>query len=320
MAGDESAKARLSLKFAQTRLEEMNELTSIDQERAGLAINGYKNDLAAAFRHIRQITDTSIQTNLLIQASENMQNQLAFCDSVIDGNPTSSEPVNRASNLAINQQVHVLEMLSYHDNLQAAQMNFEAMENRIQRAQSKAGSAQYLTMQEVLLQYQQFTRLGEQILHNAQSSNNNITEIETLSIQSLSSHLDILDSISQNVPLEYQESIENCRQLTKQLENQARHRYQGQGNPDKGPDSGADESVSGTDEPGTNSNESGAKSGEPGRGAGETNSDADEPGSGAGEPGNGMGELSSGSGEPDSGSGESGNNPGNSGNSTGGSS
>ena len=317
VAGGESAKARLTLKFAQTRLDEMNELTIIDPERAGLAIDGYKETLDAALHHIRQIADTSAQTNLLIQASEKMQYQLVFCDNVIDSNPGSSEPVNQASDAALNQQVQFLEMLSLQNNLKAAQINLDAMKNRIQRAQEKAVSNQYQTMQEVLLQYQQFSQLGENILQNAQVSNNNGVEIEVLSAQALSDYLDILDSISQQVPQQYHESIETCKQLTRQFEIQAHHAYQEQGNPDTGYEDGAKESVNGKGESGTSSGEPGSGAGEPDSGDGEPDSGAGEPGSGAGEPGSGAGEPGSGAGKPGSGNGETNNDTGNTGNGSG---
>jgi len=311
IAGDESAKARLNLKFAQTRLDEMNELTSISPERAGLAIDGYKDDLDAAFQHIRQITDTLVQTNLLIQATENMQNQLAFCDSIIDNEPSSSEQVNLACNLSVNRQMQLLELLSQRNTLRATQLNLIAMTNRIQRAQEKVDSNQYYVMQEVLRQYQQFTRLGEQILHDAQASNSNIAEIETLSIQALSSHLDILNSISQNAPLEYQESIENCRQMTQQYQTLAQYTYQEKNSPNSetGGDygnsgAGHDEPGSGTSDPGTGIGEPGGGAGEPGSSFGEPGSGAGKPGSGSGEPGNGTNKSGNGNGEPGNGADE----------------
>ena len=306
IAGDESAKARLSLAFAQTRLNEMNELINVDPERAGLAIDGYNDDLDAAFKHIRKITHTSVQTNLLVQALENVQNQLAFCDSVIDGNPAFSEPVNQACSLAVNQQMQFTEMLAQHNNLKASQLNFEAMENRIRRAQAKAINNQYHIMHTVLLQYLQFNRLGEHILHNAQATNINIIEIETLSAKALSGHLVILDSIFQEVPLEYQENIETCRQLTRQFEEQARHRYQEQGGSDTGPASDTNKPGSGTGEPESNLDGSANNAGEPSSGNGEPGNGAGEPGDGTGEPGGNNGGPGSRIGEPGDGTGESG--------------
>ena len=249
IAGDSSAKAKLNMKFAQTRLAEMKQLANTDQEMAELAIGGYYRNLDAARQQIRRITDTSSLTHFLIEASEYIQNQLAFCDSVIDINPAYLGPVIEASTLAVSQQLQVLEMLAQQNILRAAQINLHTMQKRLQRAQAKAHASQYQTMQEVLLQYQQFNQLGKQILQNAQGSDNHIIEIEALSLQSLSSYIDILNSISQEVPQEYESSIVTCKQMTMQFQTQARHRYQEQGNPDVSTVSGIREPGSGAGEP-----------------------------------------------------------------------
>ncbi|MFC1947905.1 DUF5667 domain-containing protein [Chloroflexota bacterium] len=304
IAAGDSAKAELSLKFAQMRLDEMNELMKTGSEKVELAIDGYKRNLDSAVQHIRRIRNSSDQTNLLIQSTENMQYQLVFCDSVTDNNPAFSEQVNKAGNLAVDQQVQVLEILSQLNIQKASQINFDAMENRIQRAQVKANGNQYQTMEEALLQYQQFNQLGEHILHTAQASNNHNTEIETLSIQALSGYLDILDSISQKVPQQYQKSIETCKQMTMQFQTQARYSYQGQNTPDDGPDSGSNKPDGSADKPDGGAGEPGSGTGEPGSGAGEPGADPDEPGSGTGEPGSGTGEPGSGAGKPGNGADE----------------
>jgi hypothetical protein len=201
------------------------------------------------------------------------------------------------------------------------------MENRIQRAQAKAINNQYEIMVELLLQYQQYTRLGEKILHDAQASNKNKIEIETLSTQAHSIYLDILDNIFQEVPQKYQENIEDCRQIIQQFQTQAQHRYQEQGSSnseiggDKSdPSAGHGESGNRVDDSGNGTAESSSTANDPDSGTGEPGSNAGDPGRGTSEPGSNAGDPGSGSGEPGSGSGEPGNDTGNSGNGTGGSS
>ncbi len=237
IAGDSSAKAELNLEFAQTRLVEMSKLATRDEEKTELAVNGYRRSLDAARQQIRGISDASTLSDLLNHALEDVQKQTVFCDNAVDANPAYLGPVNEASTLAINGQVELLEMLAQRNILQAARINLDAMQNRLQRAQLKATGNQYQTMKEVLLQYQQFNQLGEQILQSAQASNNYNTEIEALSLQALSSYLDTLNGIAQEVPQEYQNTIEVCRQMTLQFQTQARYRYQRQGDSGPGPQS-----------------------------------------------------------------------------------
>jgi hypothetical protein len=228
-AGSSGAKAKLNLQFAQIRLEEMNKLAASNGERTQLAVNGYRNNLDGAREQIREVTNTSTQYTLLNQALEKIQNQLGFCDSVIDANPAYLEPVREASTLCVNDQVQLLTILAQQNNVEAADSNLAAMQNRLQRARAKAESGNYQTMQEVLLQYREFNQLGEQILQTAQATQNNDTEIEELSLAALASYVDTIDSISQQVPQEYRNSVEVCRQVTLQFQNRAQHRYQNQG-------------------------------------------------------------------------------------------
>jgi len=235
-AGSSAAKAELNLQFAQTRLEEMSRLAVSNEERTQMAVNGYRSNLDAAREQIRNIASTSTRYTLLNRALEDMQNQMGFCDSVIDVNPAYLEPVREASALCISEQVQLLTMLAQQNNVEAAQINLAAMQNRLQRAQAKAEGGNYQTMEEVLLQYREFNRLGEQLLQTAQATNNHNTEIEELSLAALSGYLNTINSISQQVPPEYRNSVEACRQATLQFQTQARHRYQNQGDAGTGID------------------------------------------------------------------------------------
>ncbi len=250
-AGSGAAKAELNLQFAQTRLEEMNKLAVSNEERTQLAVNGYRSNLDAAREQIRNITSTSTKYTLLNQALKKIQNQLGFCDNVIDANPAYPEPVREASTLCISEQVQLLTMLAKQNNVEAAQINLGAMQNRLQRAQAKAEGGNYQTMQEVLLQYREFNQLGEQILQAAQATKNNDTEIEELSLAALAGYLDTINSISQQVPQEYRNSVEACRQATLQFQNRAQQRYQYQEAPGTGqeglPSSNGDGSTAGQD-------------------------------------------------------------------------
>ena len=264
LATDSSARVELNLKFAHTRISELSKLADSSNEKAELAVSGYKGNLETAWQEIRKVTDTSAQAKVLGLALEAMQSQIAFCDDIIDNNPAYLEPVKEASNSSINQQVELLKMLAQHDILQAAQINLNAMEDRLQRAQAKASRNQYQTMQELLIQYQQFSQLGEQILQSARSTSNHDTEIEELNLQALSSYLDTLDSISQQVPQEYQNKIAACQQITSQFQKQVLQGYQYQGSPGSSleePNSGnSDSPATGQDSQGAPQNQDGTGS------------------------------------------------------------
>lgn len=227
-------KAELNLEFAQTRLEEMEKLADTEERKTELAVDGYRGNLEAALQRVQQVTGTSTLSILLDTALEKIQGQVSFCDMTIDAGPKYLQPVKEASTLGVNEQLQLTQMLAMQNSLRATQVNLYAMESRLQRAQEKANGNQYQLMQEALLQYQLFNQLGEQIMQGSSQDN---YQIEVLTLQALAGYLNTLDSISEQAPQEYRNSIEACRQMTLQFQNQAQYRYEHQGDSDRGPQS-----------------------------------------------------------------------------------
>jgi len=292
VAGGNSAKAELNLNFAQIRLVEMSKLVNKDEERVQLAIKGYQENLEAALVQIRMISDASALYHMFAWALEDMQKQMTFCDNVIDGNPAYFGRVNEATSLAINQQVELLKMLAQQDILQATQANLNMMQNRLQRAQVKASGNQYQMMEEALLQYQVFSRLGGRILQSSQVLQNHSAEIEALSLQATTTYLDTLNALSQHVPQEYQSIIETSRQATMQFQSQAGYGFQKHGTDSAQGNSRGDGGTSPGD--GSSGSGSGTSPGDGGSGSGSGTGQGDG-GSGSGS-GTGPGDGGSGSG------------------------
>jgi uncharacterized membrane protein YgcG len=228
VAGNISDKAKLNLRFARTRLEEMGKLTTGNEEKTKLALHGYQDNLDAAGERINSITDAPSLSSTLGWALENLNQQTAYCDSTIDTGAAYLQPVREANSLTIKKQIELLRILEQSEIAQAAQINIRAMQNRLQRAYAKAGENRFQVMQQVLLQYQEFNKYGEEILRRAQSMENHKAEIEALSLQALQEYLDTLDSIYLQAPQEYRNTIEACRQTTLEFQTQAGYRYRHQ--------------------------------------------------------------------------------------------
>jgi hypothetical protein len=275
VAGDNLDEAELNLQFAQIRLEEISKLAGGNEEIPDASLSRYRRHLAATGQQISRTSDTAVVASRLESSLVKLQNQVAFTDDIIDANPAYTAQVNEASTLAANEQVVLLGMLAPHNIQRAAQIDLDAMQNRLQRARITANGNQYQVMQTALLQYQQFSQLGEQILQTAQASNNYSTEIENLISEALAGYLDILDSILKQAPQAYQNNIEACRQMTSQFQTQAHNRYQQQGKPTMG----ADGSPSGVN--------SGSGTGQEGRNAPGYQGGNGTPGTTAPAPGNG---------------------------------
>jgi Domain of unknown function (DUF5667) len=235
MADNNAEKAELNLEFASTRLGEMSQLANRGSVKIDLAVNGYRNNLQAAVSDIQRVTNASILTEVLEKFSLKLEYQISLCDQVRDTQPANIKLIQEASSLAVNQEIDTLKRLVQQDNLKAVQFNLNIMQNRLQRAQVKANEQQYQTMQEALVQYQQFDQLGKHFLETVQAAGKQTTEIDNLSAIAIQGYLKTLDAMAQQVPLEYRNIIETSQELTVQFQNQAHHRYQYQGESAPGP-------------------------------------------------------------------------------------
>ena len=234
MVGDSSGKAELNLEFARTRLIELSKLAHLNSNKTELAIKGYRDNLKAANNNLISITDTSILTGVLPGLSLKLKDQISFCDSLVDAGFPDNLSLQEAAAMAVDQQIDILAKLARQDNLQAALINLDMMQNRLQQAQKQAANHQYQTMQDAMLQYQQFDKLGQQILQNAHNTQNQAAEIDNLNAPALQSYLEILAAISQQVPQGYWNIIETTRAVTIQFQNQAHYGSQDQSGPDGG--------------------------------------------------------------------------------------
>jgi hypothetical protein len=193
-----------------------------------VALNGYRDNLDAAEAQISSMPDAASKSAVLGWALDNMNEQTAYCDSIIDTGSGNLEPLLEANTLTVRTQVQLLRMLEKQDTVRAAQSNINAMQNRLQRAYDKAGEDQYRVMQQVLLQYQELNSLGEEMLQRAQNMENHRAEVEALNSEALSGYLDTLDDMYLQTPQEYRHTINASQESTLQFKIQAYNQHQSQ--------------------------------------------------------------------------------------------
>jgi hypothetical protein len=229
MAGSSSDKAELNLEFSQKRLGELAKLSAGHSAKTGLAVTGYRKDITAAQANLQGITDNGSLERVLEKFSQKLADQILYCENLVDAGPEDSQSVQQAAAAAVDGQIDILTRLAQLDNLMAAQLNLDMMQARLQRARTKAGEQQYQLMQEAILAYQQFDKLGLQILQNAQSTQNNAAEIDNLNSMGLNNCLETLETIAQEIPSGFQEIIKTTQDLTIQFQKQASYGGQPQG-------------------------------------------------------------------------------------------
>jgi uncharacterized membrane protein YgcG len=230
LSGDSASKARLNIQYASNRLAELSKVVNRNEYSTTRAITGYRRNIEAVINQLQLVSTSPLNRGLFESILNEIQNQVAVCDNLIDSSPLYVESVREADALVINGQVDTLEILAQYDALRATEINVNAMQNRLQRALTSAGFGNYLNMEQVLYQYQQLNQLCQQILQSAQTTGNYNTQIQNLILQTQAGNLLTLQNISRQTPAEYQNTIKICTQLTNQLQERARIGQQSHGN------------------------------------------------------------------------------------------
>ncbi len=229
IAGGAAGRVKLNLEFSRRRLEEINRLAGVDVENTFIALNGYRDKLEALQKEVEKIGDAALLSELLESTSAEIHSQLEFCENALDNASAFEGPFLEAGDLAVRQQSGIINTWMQSDILRAAQVNFEFMQNRLQRAQSKVENQQYQAMQEAMLQYRLFSQMGERILEEAQIHDDHTAVIEDLFSQVLQDCMESLDTLSSQVTGEYRRMVETSRELTLEIQARLQYRYRHQG-------------------------------------------------------------------------------------------
>jgi hypothetical protein len=250
VAGSSEAKAELNMEFASRRLGELTRVANNNEEKAKEAVNGYRRNLEEAIQQSLKINDVPVLTGLLDNLANRMQDQIKSCDQLIDGEPSGLHQVTTAESTALENQIQILETLAQYDGLKASEHNIKMMQYRLQRALNTANTGNYQNMDRELKRYRDLIQLGQQILSIAETTNNQVDQIKVVNFQQLSTDLMTLDSLAQQVPDQYQGTINICTQITIQFQHRARYGQQGQDGNSPGP-GGTGEENDGSTNPGT---------------------------------------------------------------------
>ncbi len=234
-AGSPVAKAELNIEFAARRLKELSKVVNKDEESARAAADRYRRHLEAANRQLEQSGATLELTNHLEGIITEMQSLVYTCDDLIAANPANSGPVYEAATQAVNSHIKAIQIMAQYNIPGAAEVNAGMMQNRLQRATAEAEAGNYRNMEQTLWQYRQHNQLGQQLLEWAQNTNNQAELIGEISLQQLTADMTAIESLVQQVPVEYQSTINECGYLISQFQQRARHGQTGPGNQGSGP-------------------------------------------------------------------------------------
>jgi len=217
----DSAKAERYLTLAEKRLAEAKALAERGDERARVAITRYEVQYAAALERAGRTNDI----DLIARVTDATTKHLAVLDEVLERVPEQAKAsILAAKERSITGQIEALRGISQRDPEAAVEIFARAAEGRLMAAQARAvrgdGENEAEAVEEALAEYSQYAEFGQQISSLAEGIRTGETTVEDLVRQATSRHIQVLDEVRQNLPVqaqqEFQRALENVRRVQEQ--------------------------------------------------------------------------------------------------------
>ncbi|MFC2000922.1 DUF5667 domain-containing protein [Chloroflexota bacterium] len=278
------ARIELELTFADIRLKEIEVLANKYPEMITLAARGYENNIAIAIDKAESYKDRGISAEELEMVALATSKHISLLDRIIDSvTATDKEVVKQAEEIAFRAQFKALRTLAEEDPTRAIQRNVENMQDRLNRADTRADQGEFIEVEESLRQFEEMYKFGEEISQIAKDSDYSTTVINAINALARVDQMEVLSKMSDKVSEETLATVKEVMGIS--IEN---HGKEDTGPPQKGadnilekPDNYSEESNDKTEEPGNIAYESGGGSGESDGGSGESDDSSGESGDGA---------------------------------------
>ncbi len=208
---NDAAEVELELKFANTRLEEIEALANKGTDRITMAVNGYEKNIAMAIKKAEQTRDSGVSTSVLETVALAISNHLSVLDRVEDSVPEAAkEAIKQAKEIAISEQVKALRSLARRNPVRATEINIDTMQGRLNRASVQADRGAFVEVEEALRQFEQLRRVGDDISQTARGIGYGATAVDELNARATSGQLEIMGTIYGKVPEEIKGAVEEA--------------------------------------------------------------------------------------------------------------
>ncbi len=241
---DDAAEVDLELEFASTRLDELEELVNMSPARTAMTRNSHNRVLTMSIINIpldkteKAYIPHSDRIAMAIEGYERNLNlaitragrvgagetplekvALAVLDHLdkIDNieDEASGEERNTVSNtkdVAINGNIKTLQNLAKIDPVRATEINLEAIQGRLERAENQVSRGDEKGLEDALQEYEELRKFGEEISRIARGLGKDEARIEELVAEATSKHLEILAEVYEEVPAQAKPAIEKAMQ------------------------------------------------------------------------------------------------------------
>ncbi|MFC1958584.1 DUF5667 domain-containing protein [Chloroflexota bacterium] len=273
---DDAAEVELELKFASTRLKEMEEVVEKNPEEIPVAVTGYERNLNLAILRAEQTKNEGLQTNLQERIALVISSQLSMIDELEDGVPEEAEKaISNAKDVAINGHIKALQGLAKKNPVKAAEINMKTMQGRLNRAEVESERGNVREMERTLQHFQSLRRFGEEISEDTRQRGYDTRAIDEINARATAGQMQILGDIYGNATEETKGAVEEAMESSAEGHEQAVKGLRQQGSlddipeepplPDEIPDNikgkilnpEPDRPINGSGEPGNGSGDSG---------------------------------------------------------------
>jgi len=191
----------LELKFADTRLEEME---SVARKRPGeipVAVTGYERSLDMAIARAEEVKNSGAPAGVLETVAMAISSHLFVLDELEDSVPeVSRDSIGSAREIAIHEHMKVLRMMAQEDPVRATQINLDAVQGRLNRAKIESERGNAREVEKALQQFEELRRFGEEISGIARGLGYDTRAVDELNARATAGHLEALGYIYGMVP------------------------------------------------------------------------------------------------------------------------
>ena len=224
---DDAAEVELELKFASTRLEEIEAIANKRPDKIAIAVTGYERNLNLAIMKAEQVKDGETSLEKVALA---ILNHLTRLDEIEDSVPEAArESVINSKEIAINGHIKTLQNLAKVNPVRATEINLEAIQGRLERAEAESERGNGKGVEEALQQFEELRRFGEEISRSAKMTGYDTRAVDEMNARATASHLETLGSIYRNVPQETKGAVEKSIGISVEEHGQAVKGLQQQG-------------------------------------------------------------------------------------------
>lgn len=219
---DDVGEVELELVFADTRVEEMAAVAHKGYERLGIAVDEYGENIALALENAENIGDAPKLANALEILALATSDHIKMLDLIKDAvTKETGYGIQQATEIAFTGHVRVLRDLAAENPLRAAAINLATMESRLNRAQTKAGENQIDEAEAALGQFEELSRLSEEISQISKGVGNDTALVDELNARATSAHLEVLGIIYGEASEPTKETVENAMAASAEAYGQA---------------------------------------------------------------------------------------------------